>query len=139
MAVVHKWWSRIKKRRITESKPCPPVQEDNITLELPLLRINLSRKLNIDVPHEVSIIIPRAEIRFSGETTELIYSSITVVHAPRHPLAGELPPAGGGTDLPGPPSVPSEHLSNPGESHSQEPAVKVTFQRGANDPQHTVT
>ena len=116
MSIIHKWWSKLKNRPTPGPEPCQPVQEDNITLELPLLKITLSRKLNIDVPHEVSIIIPRAEIRCSGETTEFVYSSITVVHAPRHPLAGEMPPG------------------IPGETNSQAPAIKVNFRKGTDAP-----
>lgn len=58
--------------------------------------IRLVRKTTLDVPHEVTIVIPRAEFREkeykNGQLTsekEVILSSITVVHAPRHPLAGE--------------------------------------------------
>lgn len=74
--------------------PCPAVQDDTILVTLPLLTISLTRKLGIDVPHEVTVIVPRAEMRFKEGEAELIYSSITVVHAPRHPLAGERPPGG---------------------------------------------
>jgi hypothetical protein len=86
-----------KKRTVAQGNPCarPPVQEDQITLSLPLLDITVVRKLNTDVPHEVSVIVPRAEIRYTEGSLELIYNSITVVHAPRHPLAGEQPPETG--------------------------------------------
>ncbi|MHB8156641.1 MAG: hypothetical protein ACYDEQ_04540 [Desulfocucumaceae bacterium] len=94
MSLLGKWINR-KKIQATRSSPdsCPTIQDDSITLDLPMLSITLSRQLNIDVPHEVSVIVPRAEIRCSGEAMEIIYSSITVIHAPRHPLAGEQPPA----------------------------------------------
>lgn len=75
-----------------QSGALPPIQEDTIEVSLPLLTIKLTRLLHIDVPHEVSIIVPRAEMEFSVQETRLVYSSITVVHAPRHPLAGEQPP-----------------------------------------------
>ena len=73
---------------------CSCIQNDTISLALPGVAITLSRRLNINIPHEVSIIIPRAEIRMGDQETELIYSSITIVHAPRHPLAGEQSPQG---------------------------------------------
>lgn len=90
-------WRRKKNNNAREiaPDPCPPVQDDNIVLSLPMLNITLTRKVRIDVPHEVSVIVPRAEIRYSEGAVELIYSSITVVHAPRHPLAGEQPPGAG--------------------------------------------
>lgn len=74
--------------------PCPCTQDDAVELSLPGLSVTLTRRLNVDVPHEVTIIIPRAELRFRERETELIYSSITVVHAPRHTPAGEQPPNG---------------------------------------------
>lgn len=80
------WISRLKKR---------PRQDDDVEVILPGLVIKLKRKLDIDTPHEVTVEVPRAEIRkkclnedCSKFEYELIYSSITVVHAPRHPLAG---------------------------------------------------
>ncbi|MFZ5596269.1 MAG: hypothetical protein ACOY31_04570 [Bacillota bacterium] len=60
-------------------------------LSLPMLSISLTRKIGIDVPHEVSVFVPRAEIRFKEQETEFIYNSITIVHAPRHPIADEQP------------------------------------------------
>lgn len=80
------WVKRIKKR---------PRQYDDVEVVLPGLVIKLKRKLDIDTPHEVTVVVPRAEIRkkclnenCSKFEYELIYSSITVVHSPRHPLAG---------------------------------------------------
>ena len=48
-----------------------------------------------DLPREVSLIVPRVEIRTSLKTPfftftkETIYNSVTIVDAPRAPLAGE--------------------------------------------------
>lgn len=105
---------RLRKNNSREIIPvqCPAVQEDSITLSLPMLEITLTRKLNTDVPHEVSIIVPRAEIRCGEGSAEWIYSSITVVHAPRHPIAGEQSPGAeeinpGGASLPAPIEMPS--------------------------------
>ncbi|MBM7854657.1 hypothetical protein JOC37_001035 [Desulfohalotomaculum tongense] len=73
------------------------MQEDEIELQLEDIKIKLTRKLNIPVPHEVTIVIPRVELRHRKykngklvEEKERIYNSITVVHAPRHRL--EKPP-----------------------------------------------
>lgn len=70
-------------------------QEDKIEVCLPGLTIKMSRNIDLDTPHEVTVVIPRAEMRkiCANEDCikrgyEIIYSSITVVHAPRHPLAG---------------------------------------------------
>lgn len=92
-------FSMIRGRKRREKRP-GAVQEDTVGVSLPMLTITLNRKIKMDVPHEVTIIVPRAEIRFGQKESELIYSSITVVHAPRHPLAGEQPPGGGQSDTP---------------------------------------
>ncbi|MBO8137231.1 MAG: hypothetical protein H0Z40_03725 [Desulfotomaculum sp.] len=71
--------------------PCH-IQEDEVELQLEDVSIKLIRKLNIKVPHEVTIVIPRVELRDRKykddqlvEERERIYNSVTVVHAPRHP------------------------------------------------------
>jgi len=71
-------------------------QADKVEVSLPGLTIKMSRNVDLDTPHEVTVVIPRAQMRktcLNGDCSkceyELIYSSITVVHAPRHPLAGE--------------------------------------------------
>ena len=70
-------------------------QKDLVEISLPGLCIKVSRNMNLKIPHELTVVVPRAEIRkncLNSDCTkydyELIYSSITVVHAPRHPLAG---------------------------------------------------
>jgi len=72
---------------------------DEVDLNLYGLNIKLKRSLKTDIPHEVSVIVPRAEIRkkclnedCSKYEIEIILSSITVVHAPRHPLADPTKP-----------------------------------------------
>lgn len=72
-----------------------PRQKDNISIDLPGLSIKMNRELFIDVPHEITIVLPRIELRkkyteSNGTTceSEIIYNSITVVSAPQHPLAG---------------------------------------------------
>jgi len=86
-----------------------PRQDDEVEVNLPGLSISLKRKLDIDTPHDITVVVPRAEIRkkclhddCSKFEYEIIYSSITVVHAPRHPLAG--PP-------PAPPEIPPSKKS----------------------------
>ncbi|SHE39710.1 hypothetical protein SAMN02746089_00222 [Caldanaerobius fijiensis DSM 17918] len=69
-------------------------QKDIVKLDLYGLSITVSRKLDISVPHEITVVIPRAEIREKAVDknnqqwdTEIILNSITIVHAPRHSLA----------------------------------------------------
>lgn len=74
-----------------------PRQDDYAEVSLPGLCIKLKRSLDTDIPHEVTIVVPRAEFRKKCDSNdcdrceyEIIYSSITVVHAPRHPPTDSL-------------------------------------------------
>ncbi|MDI3281500.1 MAG: hypothetical protein QJR13_09040, partial [Bacillota bacterium] len=74
---------------------CPWRARDELAVQMPFLRIELARRTGLQVPHEVHIIVPRAEFRGrrrgrdgSEWEFEVILSSISVVHAPRHPPAG---------------------------------------------------
>lgn len=73
-------------------------QCDNIEVELEDLYIKMSRITDQQIPHEVTVVVPRAEIREKYDENhnliekEVILNSITVVHAPRHPLAGPPSP-----------------------------------------------
>jgi hypothetical protein len=66
---------------------------DKIYLDLDeYLRIGLTRCLTYNIPHEVTIVVPRAEIRKEiispdgeREVSEIILNSITVVHSPQRP------------------------------------------------------
>jgi hypothetical protein len=75
----------IKKKR--------PLQSDEVELILPGLTIRMKRNLSIKDPHEVTVVVPRAEFRkkldknYEAVEYEVILNSITVVHAPRHPPA----------------------------------------------------
>jgi len=65
--------------------------QDKVHLILDGLDVKMNRCFNYDIPHEVSIFIPRAEIRKKikngdrVEETEIILNSITVVHSPQRP------------------------------------------------------
>ncbi|MTI84601.1 MAG: hypothetical protein FH756_12010 [Firmicutes bacterium] len=90
------------KNKQAEHTKCgfsPGMQVDEVEIEIEDIKMCLKRKVNLQVPHEISAIIPRAEIRKrtfeAGVLTseeEILLNSITIVHAPRHPLAGETPP-----------------------------------------------
>lgn len=84
----------VKKTIPSQSSHCPSTPSDSIKLTLPMLTISVTRKLTTPVPHEVSVIVPRAEIRFTDREAELIYSSITVVSTPVHSMAREQSPEG---------------------------------------------
>ncbi len=70
---------------------------DKVCLELDeYLKIGLTRSLTYNIPHEVTIIVPRAEIRKENiypdgekEVSEIILNSITVVHSPQRPSNSE--------------------------------------------------
>lgn len=69
---------------------------DEAEISLFGLDMVLKRKFYLDTTHEVSLFVPRAEFRqttYDGPDkrteTEIVLNSITIVHAPRHPLAGE--------------------------------------------------
>ena len=75
-------------------------QKDMVEVILPGLCIKVTRNINLNTPHELTVVVPRAEMRknclnedCSKYEYELIYSSITVVHAPRHPLAEPSSPS----------------------------------------------
>ncbi|ADL69521.1 conserved hypothetical protein [Thermoanaerobacterium thermosaccharolyticum DSM 571] len=65
---------------------------DKITLRLYGLDIEIERKTNIDIPHEVTVVVPRVELRKKvkgdEEDIEIIMNSITIVHSPRHKELG---------------------------------------------------
>lgn len=75
---------------------CPP--GDLVIMQLADLQIHIRRQKPVDVPHEITVVVPRVEIKrsytrpdgCSGEE-ELIYNSVTVVHAPRHAGSGQFP------------------------------------------------
>ncbi|AOY77932.1 hypothetical protein [Clostridium formicaceticum] len=84
-------------------------QSDSIQVTLNGLYIKMQRITSPEIPHEVTVVVPRAEIRERYDENghllekEVILSSITVVHAPRHPLAGPPSP---------PPEIPARYQSS---------------------------
>jgi hypothetical protein len=74
-----------------EAQPCcEATTEDMVILQLADLQIHVRRQKPVDVPSEIHVIVPRVEIRRHytradgcGGEEELIYNSVTVVHAPR--------------------------------------------------------
>ncbi|MEW5953853.1 MAG: hypothetical protein AB1815_09000 [Bacillota bacterium] len=87
------------KKILSKLKIYKKPQVDITSVKLPGLNIILARVTSPEIPHEVTVIVPRAEIREKYDQNEkitereIVLSSITVVHAPRHPLAGPpVPP-----------------------------------------------
>ncbi|MDK2820482.1 MAG: hypothetical protein PWP31_447 [Clostridia bacterium] len=69
-----------------------PVNYDEVELHIDNAVIRVKRYLTYDLPHEVTAVIPRAEIRRrkfeNGQLTweeEIILNSLTVVHSPQRP------------------------------------------------------
>ena len=96
------WGKLLALLRLCAHDKLPRVLHDEIELSLAGLNIIMKRETNPDTPHEVSVYVPRAEIRKNCHhgtacppegcpdcTVEILLNSITIVHSPRHPLAGE--------------------------------------------------
>lgn len=101
MKLLDKLYSYFKPGPI---KSCfPQAKQPNVDeAEISLFGLDmiLKRKYYLDIPHEISLFVPRAEIRhttYEGtdkrSETEMILNSITIVHAPHHPLTGKPDPA----------------------------------------------
>lgn len=65
-----------------------PVTSDDVQVCLDRLVLRVKREVGLDIPFEVTVVVPRAEItrRYrDGKLTEevLAYSSITISHSPR--------------------------------------------------------
>ena len=96
----------ILKKLLSKLEQIKP-QTDYISLQLADLKINMARVTDPSIPHEVTVVVPRAEIREKFDESnrlrerEIILNSITIVHAPRHPLAG--PPSQ-------PPEIPAQFI-----------------------------
>lgn len=61
--------------------------DDDIIVCLDSLAVSLRRKIRLEVPYEVHVVIPRAEITEKYQNgvmveRDLVYSSITIVHSP---------------------------------------------------------
>lgn len=86
--------SHTKKNMLEKLKRTMPWYRahDEVNLNIWGVNISVSRHSTWDRPSELSVIVPRAEIKHSCHfddphtcTTEIVLSSITVVIAPRHP------------------------------------------------------
>lgn len=66
-----------------------PVTLDEVCISLSELDMSMRRWFTSDLPHEVSVFVPHAEVRIRKsrgvQETELVLESITIVHTPRYP------------------------------------------------------
>lgn len=80
-------WEKLKNFRKRSPKN---TLLDTVKLSLFGLKIEISRELPADSPHELTVVIPRAELRKNGkidnsekDSLEVILNSITIAHSPR--------------------------------------------------------
>lgn len=80
---------RNKLSNLLKTKKCR--NNDEIYLNLDGLEIMVNRCFAYDKPHEVSVFVPRAELRKTiqegdkVEEIEVLLNSITIVHSPQRP------------------------------------------------------
>ncbi|HHY47256.1 MAG TPA: hypothetical protein GX506_08180 [Firmicutes bacterium] len=81
---------------------CCPTTLDEIGVSLSELNLILRRWFTSDLPHEVSVVIPHAEVRIrkgrGTQETEIVLESITVIHSPRFPPKSGFRKDGGGDE-----------------------------------------
>ena len=70
------------------SVPSGHVTQDEVKISLDGLSMSVCRKTDLDIPFEVTAVVPRAEVIETFEDGKLvqrtrIYSSITIAHSPR--------------------------------------------------------
>ena len=56
---------------------------DTVLLKVFGLEIKVTREVPVGVPYELTVVVPRAEIRGARNNREIILSSITIAHSPR--------------------------------------------------------
>ncbi len=89
---------------------CDYRNQDMIHLTLDGLDIEVKRYFSYDKPHEVSVFVPRAELRKKIQDgdkikeIEIILNSITVVHSPQRPSKE------GNNIAPSPPGLPEDGI-----------------------------
>ena len=59
---------------------------DTASVKLFGLDIKITREIPLNIPYELTVVVPRAEYHWSqaSQSLEIILSSITIVHSPRH-------------------------------------------------------
>lgn len=74
-------WKTISNRK-TSSKRNTLL--DTVSLKLFGLNLKVTREIPLDVPYELTVVVPRAELRGDkgGGSREIILNSITIAHSP---------------------------------------------------------
>ncbi|TCL69309.1 hypothetical protein EDC14_10126 [Hydrogenispora ethanolica] len=90
-------WNKLNFFRVSTK---PDTTLDTAKVNLFGLKIEVTREVSAKVPHELSIVIPRAELRQNqslkngaDRNTEIILSSITIAHSPRFERTGQPLPS----------------------------------------------
>ena len=91
MQIDNVWYSfKAYFRRIFRRRCCKDTLLDTIHLDLWGLHIGVSRELPKDVPYELTVVVPRTELRKKCDSpkktscdTEILLNSITIAHSPR--------------------------------------------------------
>ncbi len=79
---LHSIWKTISNRKT--SNKCNTLL-DTVSLKLFGLNLKVTREIPLDVPYELTVVVPRAELRGGkgGCSREIILNSITIAHSPR--------------------------------------------------------
>ncbi|MGE5582467.1 MAG: hypothetical protein ACM3X9_07995 [Bacillota bacterium] len=81
-------WGKIVNRK-TSGKPNTIL--DTASVKVFGMKIDVTREVPVDVPYELTVVVPRAELRRNkaGGSLEVILSSVTIAHSPRFQRAPE--------------------------------------------------
>jgi hypothetical protein len=92
--IFNKFKKMLKRSDKRTGKQCCELQTDVAAIKIGDLLVTMARRVNLPVPHEFSVFVPRVEIRQRyyrdnqlQYEKELIFNSLTIVHAPQHPPA----------------------------------------------------
>ena len=85
-------WKRIVNRGVSHKTN---TVLDTASAKLYGLDIRITRELPVNVPYELTLVVPRAELRGNKDTgdLEIILNSITIAHSPRLIETGRKEPS----------------------------------------------
>ncbi len=89
-------WNFLKNlwKNLTPTSKKPNTTLDTAKLNVFGMSLEVTREVAVDVPYELTVVVPRAEFRQTAAksdlpaknlNTEIILSSITIAHSPRLP------------------------------------------------------
>jgi hypothetical protein len=78
---ISKWYNRLKTtlQRLGKTQAA----QDIVKVRLLGLEIEVCRVLPGNLPHELTVVIPRVEYRLGQQDREILLNSITIAHSPR--------------------------------------------------------